>query len=130
MRRLSILLVLGAGPFFATAAGAAHAQRGPLVADRPDFTPSTRRGTIIRDAAADSPPRKRRRERGWRLMLALLLKARPRAAGGTGPSYRGRSATGGTAGRRLGCGSQEPRPQDRAPPPPARPDRLAPSQGR
>ena len=38
MRRLSILLVLGAGPFFATAAGAAHAQRGPLVADRPDFT--------------------------------------------------------------------------------------------
>ena len=38
MRRLPIVLVLGAGPFFATAAGAAHAQRGPLVADRPDFT--------------------------------------------------------------------------------------------
>ncbi len=38
MRRLSIFLVLGAGPFFATAAGTAHAQPGPLVADRPDFT--------------------------------------------------------------------------------------------
>ncbi len=38
MRRRWILPALGMGSLFAMAAGCAHAQRGPLVADRPDFT--------------------------------------------------------------------------------------------
>lgn len=38
MRRRWIVGALGIGSLFALAAGPAHAQRGPLVADRPDFT--------------------------------------------------------------------------------------------
>lgn len=38
MRRLRILPALAVGSLFALAASPAHAQRGPLVADRPDFT--------------------------------------------------------------------------------------------
>ncbi|WP_419856657.1 transporter [Candidatus Palauibacter irciniicola] len=38
MRRRWILPALGVGSLFAMTAGSAHAQRGPLVADRPDFT--------------------------------------------------------------------------------------------
>lgn len=38
MHRRWILPALGVGSLFAMTAGSAHAQRGPLVADRPDFT--------------------------------------------------------------------------------------------